>query len=113
VGLPGVVHMQTNLLHGVGDVGSGERQALKSIDDTSKLGSVLYRMLEVRSKLHLDVDWSRIRLAINHGRTLKNLQCVGAPVKKQPIWAAVDGDAEEVVLESRDGATQELRVGCG
>jgi hypothetical protein len=44
--------------------------------------------------------------------------------KKQPIWAALDGDAKEVVkgakilhgkflLESRDGATQELRAGCG
>jgi hypothetical protein len=41
VGLHGVVHMQTNLLHGVCDVGSGERQVLKSTGDTPKLGSVL------------------------------------------------------------------------
>jgi hypothetical protein len=116
--------MQTNLLLGVGDVGSGELEVLKSTGDTPKLGSVLYRRPGVRSKFRLDVDWSRTRLAVSHGRTLKNLHCVGALVKKQPIWAALDGDAEEVVkgpkilhgkflLESRDGATQELRAGCG
>jgi hypothetical protein len=124
VGLPRVVHMQINLLHNVGDVGSGEHHVLKITGDTPKLGSVLYRRLRVHSKLRLDVDWSRTWLAISHGRTLKNLQCVGALVKKHPIWAALDGDAEEVVkglkilhgkflLESRDGATHELHARCG
>jgi hypothetical protein len=115
VGLPGVVHMQTNLLHSVGDVGSGECQVLKSTGDTPKLGSILYRRPRVHSKLRLDVNWSRTRRAISHGRTLKNFRCVGALVKKQPIWVALNGDAEEVVkgptilhgkflLESREGA---------
>jgi hypothetical protein len=31
---------------------------------------------------------------------LKNFQHVDALVKKQPIWAALDGDAEEVVKRS-------------
>jgi hypothetical protein len=56
VGFPRVVHMQTNLLHGVGDVGLGERQVLKSTSDTPKLGSILYQRPKVRSKLRLDVD---------------------------------------------------------
>jgi hypothetical protein len=80
VGLPGVVHMQTNLLHGVGDVGSSKRQVLESVCDASELGDVLYRGPRVRSKLHLDVDWSRARLAISHGRMLNNFtacSCVG------------------------------------
>jgi hypothetical protein len=44
------------MLHGVGDVGLGERQILKSTSDTPKLGSILYQRPEVRSKLRLDVD---------------------------------------------------------
>jgi hypothetical protein len=117
------MHVQTNLLHGVGDVGSSKRQVLESSGDTPKLGSVLYRRPGVCNKLRLDVDWSCTWLAINHGHALKNIQCVGVLVKKQPVWAVLDGDAEEVVkrpkilhgkflLESRDSATQELRVGC-
>jgi hypothetical protein len=93
--------MQTNLLHDVGDVGLGERQVLKSTEDTPKLGSAMYRRPGVQSKLCLDVDWSHTRLAISHDRTLKNLQCVGALVKKYPIWMVLDG------------ATQELRAECG
>jgi hypothetical protein len=79
------VHMQTNLMHNIGDVELGEHQVLKSIGGTPKLGSILYRRPGVHSKLCLDVNWSHTRLAISHGHTLKNLQCVGALVKKQPI----------------------------
>jgi hypothetical protein len=82
VRLPGVMHMQTNLLHDVGDVGLGECQVLKSTNDTLKLESIFYRRPKVHSELRLDVDWSRTRLAVSHGRTLKNLHYVGALVKK-------------------------------
>jgi hypothetical protein len=74
------VHVQTNLLHNIGDVGSGKRQILESAGDTLKLGSVLYRRPRVHSKLRLDVDRSRTWLAISHGRVLKNIQRVGVSV---------------------------------
>jgi hypothetical protein len=110
------VHVQTNLLHDIGDVGSGKHQVLENAGDTPKLGSVLYQTPRVDSKLRLDVDMSCTWLAISHGRALKNIQHVGVLVKKQPVWAALDGDAEEVVkrpkilygkflLESRDNVT--------
>jgi hypothetical protein len=53
------MHMQTNLLHDVGDVGLGECQVLKSTNDTLKLESIFYRRPKVHGELRLDVDWSR------------------------------------------------------
>jgi hypothetical protein len=40
VGLPGIVHMETDLLHGVGDVWPGEGEALKGTDKTPIAGGV-------------------------------------------------------------------------
>jgi hypothetical protein len=97
VRLPGVVYVQTNRSHDVGDVESSKRQVLESSYDAPELGGVLYQRSGVRNKLRLDVDWSRARLAISHGRTLNGIQRVSALVKKQPVWAMLDGDVEEVV----------------
>jgi hypothetical protein len=41
--LPRVVHVQTNLLYSVGDVGSSERQVLQGACDASELGGILDR----------------------------------------------------------------------
>jgi hypothetical protein len=77
-----VVHVQTNLLHGIGDVRLSKHQVLESSYDAPELGGILYWRLEVCSKPRLNVDWSRACLAINHGRTLNDVQRVSALVKK-------------------------------
>jgi hypothetical protein len=66
------MHVQKNLLHDVGDAESSKRQVLESACDAPELRGVLYQGSIVRSKLRLDVDCSRERLAINHGHTLNN-----------------------------------------
>jgi hypothetical protein len=43
MGLSRVVHMQTDLLHNIGDVGACEDQVLESPCNALKLGSVLNR----------------------------------------------------------------------
>jgi hypothetical protein len=82
VRLPEVMHVQTNLLHGIGDVGSSKCQVLESSCDASKLGGIMYRRPRVYNKLCLDVDWSHARLAISHGRMLIDVWRVSALVKK-------------------------------
>jgi hypothetical protein len=54
--LPRVMHMQTDLLHNVGDVGPCEGQVLESPCNTLKLGSIMNRRPEVYSELRLEVD---------------------------------------------------------
>jgi hypothetical protein len=51
--------MQTDLLHGVGDVRSCEGQVMESPCNALKLGGVLNWRPIVGSKLHLEVDRSR------------------------------------------------------
>jgi hypothetical protein len=91
------VLVQTNLLHDIGDIELSKHQVLESSCNAPELGGILYQRPKVRSKLHLDVDWSHARLAISHGRTLNDVLCVSVLVKKQPIWTTLDDDAEELV----------------
>jgi hypothetical protein len=122
VGLPRVMHVQADLLHGISDVGPCERQVLEGSGNTLKLRGVHNRRPRVISQLHLQVDWSRTRLAVRHDCPLEDVKRVGALVEEQPIWTTLDGDAKEVVkrpevlhsefpLKSRNSATQKLRAG--
>jgi hypothetical protein len=89
--------MQTDLLHNIGDVGPCEGQVLESPCNAPKLGSVLNRRPGVCSELRLEVDRSRARLTVSHGRTLDDVQRVGALVEEHLIWTTLDSNAEEVV----------------
>jgi hypothetical protein len=120
--IPGVVHMQTDLLHGIGDVGPCEGQVLQRPGDASELRGIPNRGSGVSSQLRLQVHRSRARLAISHDRTLEDVERVGALVQEQPVRMPLDSDAEEVVkrpqilhrefpLESGNGLTQKFRAG--
>jgi hypothetical protein len=122
--VPGVVHMQTYLLHSIGDVGPCEGQVLQCPGDALELRGVPNRRSGVSSQLRLQVHRSRARLAISHDRTLEDIERVGALVQEQSIRSPLDSDAKEVVkrpqilhrefpLESGNGLTQELRAGSG
>jgi hypothetical protein len=97
MGLPWIVHMQTDLLDSVGNVGPCEGQVLESPCNALKLGGLLNRRPGVRSELRLEVDRSCARLAISHGCTLDDIQHVFALVEEHPIWTALDSNAKEVV----------------
>jgi hypothetical protein len=117
------MHMQTDLLHGMSDVGSCEHQALERSRNASELRGVRNRRPRVPSQLCLEVDWSCARLAVCHDHTLEDVESVGALVEEQPIRTTLDGNAEEVVkrpevlrgkfpLKSGNSATQKLCAGC-
>jgi hypothetical protein len=89
--------MQTDLLHGIGDVGPCKGQVLQRPGDASELRGVLNRRSGVSSQLRLQVHRSRARLAINHDRTLEDIERVGTLVQEQSVGSPLDSDAEEVV----------------
>jgi hypothetical protein len=118
------MHVQTDLLYDVGDVGPCECQVLESSYNASKLRGVLNGRPRVPRQLRLKVDWCHAWLIVRHDRTFEDVKCVGAPMKKQTSWTTLDSDAEEVVkrpevlhdefpLKSKNGTTQELRARCG
>jgi hypothetical protein len=81
VGLPGVVHMETDLLHDVGDVRPGKVEVLKSTSKTPVPGGVLDWVTLGLRELRLRVDWGRARLAVNHLGPLQNVKSVLPLVK--------------------------------
>jgi hypothetical protein len=97
MGLSRVVHVQTDLLHGVGDVGPCECQVLESSCNAPELRGVLNGRPRVPCQLRLEVDWSRAWLAVCHNRMVEDVKRVGALMEEQTIWTTLDGDAEEVV----------------
>jgi hypothetical protein len=57
VGLPGIVHMETDLLHGVGDVRPGEGEVLKGTDKTPVAGGVRDWVTRGLREFGLRIDW--------------------------------------------------------
>jgi hypothetical protein len=100
MGLLGVVHVQTDLLHGVGDVGPCECQVLESSCNALELRGVFNERPRVPCQLRLEVDWSHAWLAVRHDHTFEAVKRVGALMEEQTIWKMLDGDAEEVVKRS-------------
>jgi hypothetical protein len=124
MGLPRVVHVQTDLLHDVGDVGPCECQVLESSGNTPELRGILNGRPQVPYQLYLKVDWCRARLVVRHDYMFEDVKRVGALMEKQTSRTTLDGDVKEVVkwpevlhsefpLKSRNGTAQELRAGCG
>jgi hypothetical protein len=117
MGLPRVVHVQTDLLHDVGNVRPCECQVLESSDNAPELRGVLNGRPRVPCQLRLEVDWSHAQLAVCHDRMFEDVKCVGALMEEQTIRTTLDGDAKEVVkqpevlhgefpLKSENGTTQ-------
>jgi hypothetical protein len=50
------MHVQTDLMHDVGDVESSKHQVLESSCDAPELGDILNQRLGVRSKLRLYIN---------------------------------------------------------
>jgi hypothetical protein len=92
-----ILHMQTDLLHGIGGVGSCEGQVMESSYNAPTLGSILNRRPRVYSKLHLEVDQSHAWLTISHGHTHDDVQCASALVEEHPVWTVPNNNADEVV----------------
>ena len=82
MGLPRVMHVEADLLHRIGNLGSSKSQVLKRAGETPELSSILNRRPGVCSKLRLEVDRSSTRLAVSHDRTLDNVKRVGALVEE-------------------------------
>jgi hypothetical protein len=114
--------MQTDLLHGISDIGPCEHQVLEGSDNALELRGVRNKRPRIISQLRMEVDCSRTWLAICHDCPLEDVKRVGALVEEQLACTTLDSDAEEVVkrpevlygefpLKSRNSATQKLHAG--
>jgi hypothetical protein len=91
------MHVQTDLLDGVGNVGPCECQVRERSCNALELRGVLNGRPRVPCQLCLEVDWSRARLLVCHDHMFEDVNHVGVLMEEQTIRTTLNGDAEEVV----------------
>jgi hypothetical protein len=74
VGLPGVMHVEADLLDGVGDVRVGECQVLEGPSKAPELSWISNRRPRLSGDLGMCVHGRRNRLAVHHVSTLKDIK---------------------------------------
>ena len=100
VRLPWVVHMQTRLLHGIGDVWPGEGEVLKGTCDAPIIRGVVNRFSRGR-KLRVRVDGSAAGITMSHAGTSKNILNVLSLGQKQTISCPGDSHTKKEVKVSK------------
>jgi hypothetical protein len=117
VRLPEIMHMEANLLDGVGDVGVGEHHLLEAPDEALILTQISNRMPRSGGDLGLHVLRSQDRLTVRHASTLKDVEIKLALSEEESIGLMLYRDPQKVVkrvevlhgeflLESRYGVLQ-------
>lgn len=96
------MHVQADLLNGIGNVRAGERQILESTSNAA-VGRRVNDMGTSSSKLGRSVHGHQGRVARAHASTLENLESVPSLGKEHPMGITSNGKAEEVMKLSQVG----------
>jgi hypothetical protein len=118
------MHIKTNMLDGVGDVGAGECQVLKGLNEAPKLSWISNRTPKSGRDFGLCVHGRQDWLAVHHASALKNIKSKLALSEKESIGLMLYGDPQKMVkrtkilhgefpLESRYSVLQERCARCG
>ena len=97
VWLPGIMHVETDLLNGIGDVWPGEGEVLQGTGQTPVGSMISHRSTQISRQLRLSVDRSGAGLAISHPSPLQNIEGVLPLVKEKTRRARLNSDTQEVV----------------
>ena len=68
VRLPGIMHVKTDLLNGIGEIRPGEGQVLQGTGETPVGSRISHGIIQISRQLRLSVDRSGTWLAISHPR---------------------------------------------
>jgi hypothetical protein len=68
------MHVEADLLDGVGDVGVGERQVLKGPGEVPEMSRISNRRSGLNGDLGLHVHRHQNRLTVHHASSLKNIK---------------------------------------
>jgi hypothetical protein len=109
VGLARVVHEETHLLNGVGQVWSGQGDVLEGAGDAPIYGWISNGSTISGGELGVSVDRGRCRVTLSHASALEKLNGVLSLRQEDPVGGARDGDVEDV-MEVPKVCHGELRV---
>jgi hypothetical protein len=118
------MHVEADLLDGVGDVGASERQVLEGPDEAPEVSWMSNRRPRLGGDLGLRVHWRQNWLAVYHASSLKNIKSKLTLSEEESTSLMLYGDPQEMMdgpeilygeflLEGRYGLLQKCYVGSG
>jgi hypothetical protein len=118
------MHVEADLLDGVGDVRAGEHQVLKGTSEAPKVSWICNRRPGLGGDLGPRVHRHRNRLAVHHANLLKNVEVKLTLSEEELVSLMLYGDFQEMMegpeilhgefpLEGRYGLLQKSYAGCG
>jgi hypothetical protein len=97
VGLSWIVHVEADLLDGVGNVGPGERQVLESSSEAPEMSQISNRRPRLGEDLDLRIHQHQNWLTVHHACSLKNVKSKLMLSKEEPASLILYGDSQEMM----------------
>jgi hypothetical protein len=79
------MHVEADLLDGIGDVGEGESQVLEGPDEAPKVSQISNRRPKLSGDLGMHVHQCQNRLAVHHANALKNIKSKLTLSEEEPV----------------------------
>jgi hypothetical protein len=118
------MHVEADLLDGIGDVRAGECQVLEGPSEAPEVSRISNRRPRLGGDLGLRVHQRQNRLVVHHASSLKNIKSKLTLSEEEPIHLMLYGDSQKMMegpeiihtefpLEGRYGLLQKCCTGCG
>jgi hypothetical protein len=91
------VHVEVDLLDGVGDVSEAERQVLEGPSKAPELSLICNRRTRLGGDLVMRVHRCRNRLAVHHASSLNNVESKLSLSEEELISPMLYGDSQEMM----------------
>jgi hypothetical protein len=97
VGLPEIMHVQADLLDGIGDVGVGERQVLEDPSEAPEVSRMNNKRPKLDGDLCMCIYRRQNRLAVHHARSLRNIVSKLTLSEKELVHLMLYGDSHKMI----------------
>jgi hypothetical protein len=99
MGLPWIMHVEEDLLDGIGEVGAGERQVLEGFDVAPELSWISNRRLKLGGDLGMCVHRCRNWLVVHHASSLDNIESKLMLSEEEPVRLMLYGNSQKMMEE--------------
>jgi hypothetical protein len=87
------MHVEADLLDGIGDVGAGECQVLEGPGEAPKVSQISNRRPVLNGDLALHVHWHQNWLTVHHASPLQNVESKLTFSEDEPVSLMLYGDS--------------------
>jgi hypothetical protein len=96
------MHVEADLLDGIGDVGAGERQVLEGPSEAPEVSRISNMRSALGGDLDLCVHQHRNRLAVHHVNSLKNIESKLTLSEEEIVRLMLYEDSQKMMEGSKE-----------